>query len=118
MAIVEFDFEDGRAETQRGRHFASAVRPTKPARRSGISSTTAAVRPGALKDTRTRQPAKKILRKVFTDGDAWFRTGDLMRKEESGFFYFIDRVGDTYRWKGENVSTIEVAATVSARRAA
>ena len=57
---------------------------------------------------------KKILRNVFAQGDAWYRTGDLMRKDEQGFFYFVDRVGDTYRWKGENVSTGEVTAAVTA----
>jgi fatty-acyl-CoA synthase len=57
---------------------------------------------------------KKILRDVFDQGDAWFRTGDLMRKDESGYFYFVDRVGDTYRWKGENVSTSEVSETITA----
>ena len=51
---------------------------------------------------------KKILRDVFAKGDAWFRTGDLMRIDEQGFFYFVDRVGDTFRWKGENVATSEV----------
>jgi fatty-acyl-CoA synthase len=52
---------------------------------------------------------KKILHDVFARGDAWFATGDLMRQDEEGYFYFVDRVGDTFRWKGENVSTSEVA---------
>jgi fatty-acyl-CoA synthase len=52
---------------------------------------------------------KKVLHDVFVRGDAWFATGDLMRQDEEGYFYFVDRVGDTFRWKGENVSTSEVA---------
>jgi fatty-acyl-CoA synthase len=56
---------------------------------------------------------RKILRDVFEKGDLWFRTGDLMRKDESGYFYFVDRVGDTFRWKGENVSTMEVAEAIT-----
>ncbi len=56
---------------------------------------------------------KKILRDVFKKGDAWFRTGDLMKRDELGYFYFIDRVGDTFRWKAENVATGEVAAAIS-----
>lgn len=51
---------------------------------------------------------KKILTDVFKKGDRWFRTGDLMRQDRDGYFYFMDRLGDTYRWKGENVSTAEV----------
>jgi len=57
--------------------------------------------------------SKKILRDVFAPGDAWYRTGDLMRQDEQGFFYFVDRVGDTFRWKGENVSTAEVAGVIA-----
>jgi fatty-acyl-CoA synthase len=60
--------------------------------------------------------ARKVLRNVFKDGDAWYRTGDLMRRDEHGFFYFVDRVGETYRWKGENVSTAEVLTALTATR--
>jgi fatty-acyl-CoA synthase len=56
----------------------------------------------------------KILRDVFERGDVWFRTGDLMRKDANGYFYFVDRIGDTFRWKGENVSTAEVEETIGA----
>ena len=56
---------------------------------------------------------RKILRNAFAPGDAWFRTGDLMRKDRDGYFYFVDRIGDTFRWKGENVSTTEVAEVIS-----
>jgi fatty-acyl-CoA synthase len=62
--------------------------------------------------TDARATEAKILRDVFAPGDAWFRTGDLMRQDEKGFFYFVDRIGDTFRWKGENVATAEVADAV------
>ncbi len=57
---------------------------------------------------------RKVLRDVFEPGDAWLRTGDLMRQDARGFWYFVDRVGDTFRWKGENVATTEVAEAISA----
>jgi fatty-acyl-CoA synthase len=60
--------------------------------------------------------ARKVLRNVFKTGDMWYRTGDLMRRDERGFYYFVDRVGDTYRWKGENVSTAEVLTALTASR--
>ncbi len=56
---------------------------------------------------------KKVLHDVFSSGDAWFRTGDLLKKDRLGYFYFIDRVGDTFRWKGENVATSEVAEALT-----
>ncbi len=53
--------------------------------------------------------SRKILRNVLAAGDSWYRTGDLMRRDSAGYFYFVDRLGDTYRWKGENVASSEVA---------
>jgi fatty-acyl-CoA synthase len=58
--------------------------------------------------TNAADTEKKILRDVFAKGDAWFRTGDLMKIDDRGFFHFVDRLGDTFRWKGENVATSEV----------
>lgn len=59
------------------------------------------------------QTNKKILRDVFAKGDVWFRTGDLMRIDRDGYVYFVDRVGDTFRWRSENVSTSEVEIALS-----
>ena len=56
---------------------------------------------------------KKILRNVFVEGDAYWSSGDLLRYDENGYFYFVDRIGDTFRWKSENVSTAEVADALS-----
>ena len=64
--------------------------------------------------TDSRASESKILRSVRKDGDAWFNTGDLIKKIDVGFafgldhYQFVDRIGDTYRWRSENVSTNEV----------
>lgn len=52
--------------------------------------------------------AKKIVRDVYKKGDCWMSTGDLLKKDKHGLLYFVDRLGDTFRWKSENVSTNEV----------
>jgi len=57
---------------------------------------------------------KKVLQNVFERGDAWFATGDLMKMDADGYVYFVDRIGDTFRWKGENVSTSEVEGRLAA----
>ena len=86
--------------------------------------------PGLLLGKITRQTAfegytskeateKKILHNVFKRGDAWFNTGDLMKTVDVGFalglphYQFVDRVGDTFRWKSENVSTNEVGEIIN-----
>ncbi|KAM4830684.1 long-chain fatty acid transport protein 2 isoform X1 [Urocitellus parryii] len=58
------------------------------------------------------QTEKKKLRDVFKKGDLYFNTGDLLMIDHDNFVYFHDRVGDTFRWKGENVATTEVADIV------
>ncbi|KAG0198617.1 hypothetical protein BGX28_007957 [Mortierella sp. GBA30] len=58
--------------------------------------------------------SKKVVRDAFKIGDQYFRTGDILRRDGDGYFYFGDRVGDTFRWKSENVSTAEVSEVLSA----
>jgi acyl-CoA synthetase (AMP-forming)/AMP-acid ligase II len=57
----------------------------------------------------TKASSSKVLRDVLAKGDAYFRTGDVIRKDAEGRSYFVDRIGDTFRWKSENVSTNEVS---------
>ena len=69
--------------------------------------------------TNKEDTEKKVLRDVFESGDAWFNTGDLMKTVDVGFslgmphYQFVDRVGDTFRWKSENVSTNEVGEIIN-----
>ncbi|KAL2871398.1 putative very-long-chain acyl-CoA synthetase family protein (CefD1) [Aspergillus lucknowensis] len=52
---------------------------------------------------------KKFLRDVFKKGDLYYRSGDALRRQDDGRWYFLDRLGDTFRWKSENVATAEVS---------
>lgn len=57
--------------------------------------------------------SKKVVHDVFVKGDSAFLSGDVLVADERGYLFFKDRTGDTFRWKGENVSTSEVEAQVS-----
>jgi len=63
--------------------------------------------------TSAEQTEARILRDAFRTGDRWYRTGDLLRYDAEGYYYFVDRIGDTFRWKSENVSTEEVARVLA-----
>jgi len=110
VALVRFDVEAAApARDATGRCVRCAVGEAGEA----IGQILAAAGPTRFEGyTDAEASGKKILRDVFSPGDAWYRTGDLMRQDEQGFFYFVDRVGDTFRWKGENVSTTEVAGVI------
>ncbi|GAB5362604.1 hypothetical protein AAMO2058_000811900 [Amorphochlora amoebiformis] len=60
-----------------------------------------------------RATRKKILENAFKPGDRWFRTGDLLRRDSLGYYYFVDRIGDTYRWGGENIAASEVQSVLA-----
>ena len=57
--------------------------------------------------------AKKVITGVFKKGDVGFRSGDILIMDKYGYLYFRDRTGDTFRWRGENVSTSEVETVVA-----
>ncbi len=114
VALLRFDVESGEP-WRNADGFCERCQPNEIGEAVGLI-------PGAGKELAGRfegyadpeASARKVLRNVFKDGDSWYRTGDLMRRDERGFYYFVDRVGETYRWKGENVSTAEVLTALTA----
>ncbi len=109
IAFVEYD--DGDAATRRAATTAASAR-SRPASRACCCRKVSNFQPF---DGYTDKEAteKKLVRDAFKDGDVWFNTGDLMRSQGFGHAAFTDRLGDTFRWKGENVATTEVEAAVS-----
>jgi fatty-acyl-CoA synthase len=110
-AIVRFDPETG-APARDAAGFCIPCARGEPGEAIGRVSHAGAARFEGYTDAAAS--GAKLLRDVFIPGDAWLRTGDLMYTDEQGFWYFVDRVGDTFRWKGENVATAEVAAALRA----
>lgn len=113
IALAAFDFETGEPiRDERGLCRACGVDEVGEAlgKIASESSSAPETRFDGYADSAATE--RKVLRDVFTRGDAWFRSGDLMRRDAQGYFYFVDRVGETFRWKGENVATAEVAAAV------
>ncbi len=110
IAFVKFDVET--EEPVRGQDgFCIRTEIDEPGEALGRIGTEARQRFEGYQDESATN--KKILRDVFEEGDMWFRTGDLMKIDEHGYIYFVDRIGDTFRWKGENVATNEVASVLS-----
>ena len=116
IALVRFD-EEAQAPLRGPDGFCTACEDDEPGEALGRIAGDAASRfEGYSEHAETE---KKILRDVFAPGDAWMRTGDLMRRDSDGFYHFVDRIGDTFRWKGENVAIAEVdggVAVLSRRR--
>jgi fatty-acyl-CoA synthase len=114
IAIVRFDIE--REEVIRdAKGFCIACAPNEPGEIIG-KIINDPKQPGNRFEGYSDKAAseRKIMRNVFCEGDAWFSTGDLMMRDAQGYYYFLDRAGDTFRWKGENVSTTQVSEAITA----
>jgi len=116
VALLRFDVE--KSEPSRNAEgFCERCAANEIGEAVGLMPATGEERAGRFEGYADQEASnRKVLRNVFKAGDAWYRTGDLMRREERGFYYFVDRVGETYRWKGENVSTAEVLTALTASR--
>jgi fatty-acyl-CoA synthase len=113
LALVRFDHASGQP-ARNADGFCIRCATDEPGEAIGRIGDGASQAGGAFEGyTNKAESERKILRDVFARGDAWYRTGDLMRKDAGGFFYFVDRTGDTFRWKGENVATAEVAEAIA-----
>jgi fatty-acyl-CoA synthase len=113
-ALVVFDSETGEP-LRNPQGFCIPCAPNQPGEALGKVMNDPANAGSRFEGYTTQEASeKRILRDVFAAGDAWVRTGDLMRKDDKGYFYFVDRIGDTFRRKGENVATTEVSQAICA----
>jgi acyl-CoA synthetase (AMP-forming)/AMP-acid ligase II len=108
FAIVEFDAEEEKPVRGKDGHM-------RKIRRGEVGLLVTEVTDKAPFDGYTDKKASeaKLLRDVFKKGDVWFNTGDLVRDQGWKHIQFVDRVGDTFRWKGENVATTEVEGALA-----
>jgi fatty-acyl-CoA synthase len=106
IRLVPFDIEK-EEPIREANGFCRVCRPGEIGEAIGMIGTGARHAYSGYVDAKASQ--KKVLTSVFKKGDSWFRTGDLMRCDAEGYYYFVDRIGDTFRFKGENISTSEVA---------
>lgn len=108
FAIVEFDADEEKP-VRNAKGFMKKVK------RGGVGLLITEITDRAPFDGYTDKKAgeAKLLRDVFKKGDCWFNTGDLIRDQGYRHIQFVDRVGDTFRWKGENVATTEVEAALN-----
>jgi fatty-acyl-CoA synthase len=108
VAFVEYDADSG--EPARGAD--GRLRKVKRGEPGLMLSKISALQPfDGYTDASASE--KKLVRNAFKEGDVWFNTGDLMRSQGLGHAAFADRLGDTFRWKGENVATTEVEAALA-----
>ncbi len=108
LAYVQFDAETGEPVRDGG----GRVRRVPPGQPGLLLSPVTRLSPF---DGYTDKEAseKKLVRNAFKDGDVWFNTGDVMTPQGMGHAAFADRIGDTFRWKGENVATTDVEAALA-----
>ncbi|KAF9206828.1 hypothetical protein BGZ49_001720 [Haplosporangium sp. Z 27] len=113
IRIVRFDFEtEGLVRDANGRCI--ECRPNEPGELLTVIDPTIPSRNFKGYYGNEEATNKKIAKDVFAVGDTWFRTGDILSMSADGYYYFGDRIGDTFRWKSENVSTTEVSEVLSA----
>lgn len=107
-AIVKFNIDEGDV-VKKANGFLKKAAPGEPGLLIGKITTLSPF----IGYTSREESNKKIFKDVFKKGDMWFNSGDLMREIGLKHLQFVDRIGDTFRWKGENVSTTEVEEIVN-----